>query len=196
MKLITACLLASCLAGCGLSDPFATQQQIDRAKLTEDALAAKVPPSANPGNPPLNTQGIVSPLEPVITGTYTFVVPATVSQMRRTTDRFDQYAMYIGRPGPTDTPFMVITVSRDVATFANQPDSNYDVQNTRSYPLNGLIVAESTGFTKDKHLPFSEIIAKRPGGGDQLLAVTIVPDNATRDVALEILSSLKWEATK
>jgi len=197
MKRMIALLVpAVLLAGCGLNDPFAAQQKIDRAALAESPLTpASV--AAGASSVPDSTSSVpISPVESVVKGTYVFAVPGTVTQLHHTTNTFDQYALYMGQPGPADTPFIVITVAGDVGTYADKPTGNYAIEKTRNYILNGLMVSEATGFTKDKHQPFSEMVVRRPGGGDKLHAITVVKDNEARDVALEILGTIKWEATK
>jgi hypothetical protein len=196
MKFYPALLMAAVLLGGCAVDPIVRQQQIDRAKLTEEPVMLPTPTPAVAGVSPTDPRSIAPPVVPEVKGTYVFSTPPTVTQIHQTTAAFDQFVLYMGRPQPADKPFMVITVAEKVSTYSDNPLGNYTVANKRTYIMNGLIVAETTGFTKDKHFAFSEIVAKRPGGGDQLLAVTIVPDAATREAALAILQTLKWEQTR
>jgi hypothetical protein len=116
-----------------------------------------------------------------------------VTRLQRTTGRFDQVTMYQGRPAPSDTPFLVITVAPD-AGDARAADAGLQPTSSRRYIMHGLIVDEWTGYTREGHLPFAQLLIQRPGGGDELYASAIAKDETQRQLAEAILGSIRWHA--
>ena len=144
---------------------------------------------------PFGPSGLVALLPPAaldeVKGTYEFTVPGTVTQIKRSTNDFEQYSLYMGRPGPGDTPFLVITVGPHVSVENTQPDSTLRADATRMYGLNGLITHEWTGYTTDRKLPFCELLVSHDLEGDRLQAVAVAKNAEQRKLALEF-----WEALR
>ncbi len=187
---------AVCFAGCSTLSPIRYAQRIPRASLTDQPIP--VPPAPPPA--PFTTSG-VSELPPPLPieetqGSYDFVVPPTVTQVKHTTNDFEQYSLYFGRPGPNDTPFVVITVGPHVQAASQQPDTNLAPENARRYFLNGLPTTEWTGHTIDHKLPFCELLISHGATGDQLTAVAIAKTAEERKIALDILASIAWHPLK
>jgi len=160
----------------------------------------------NPGEaPPAERLEMVNPdpvrrgtpeIQEVVTGTWTFVTPTTTTRVERKTEGMSQFSLYMGRPKPTDTPVVVITVSADPRTQVESDPETYKVTGTRSYVLNGNIAKEWTGTTKDG-AAFTELLVTKPGGkGDVCHAVAVAKTGEERKVALEILGSLTWKANE
>jgi len=188
---VTTLLLAACQDNALIRYP----QSIDRADLGTLALPNEPAPL-----PPFHGSGLTQLPPPAAVeqtmGTYDFVVPPTVTQVKRTTNDFEQYSLYMGRPAPTDTPFLVITVGPRVQLESQQPETKLAAENVRRYSLNGLIATEWTGHTTDHRLPFCEILAAHGSTGDQLAAVAVARNDEQRKAALDILASITWRPLK
>jgi hypothetical protein len=189
--------LLAALGGCSGTNFLDQRFAADRSAYGDKALP-------NPGTqpPPPHVQ-IINPdpsrpsvTEEVVTGTWTFTTPPTLTRVERRNGTLSQIALYNGRPAPTDTPIVVISVSRDARPIAAANPEKYHVQNTRSYMLNGNLAQEWTGQT-DTGSGFSEIVLSRPGVKDEDVchAVAIARTDAERKLALEILGSLTWTPT-
>lgn len=186
--ILPAALLLATLTACQeLSTPLPRAQPVSRADLPLEPLPMPARRAATPG------LDIAPPApEETVTGTYTFTVPDTVTQVQRQTGNFQQFLLYWGQPQGNDTPFLVITLGQNMQPRATAPDATMQVQNTRTYLLNGLLTREWTGYTANKR-PFAEIIAKRPGGTDELHATAIVNTPQQRETAMQILGSINWK---
>jgi hypothetical protein len=134
-------------------------------------------------------------IEQTITGTWNFTTPATTTRVERKTGAFHQFSIYLGRPSPTDTPFVVITVSADPRSEIESNPDNYNVKGVRTYSLNGNIAKEWAGTTKSGE-SFCELIISKPGAakGDQCHAFALAKNDEQRKLALEILGSITWQA--
>ncbi len=132
-----------------------------------------------------------------IRGTWTFTCPATVTQLERKTAEYDQFSLYVGRPGATDKPFVVITVTKDRRTIAPADPAMYTISDQRQYALNGNIAEQWAGTTSDG-AGFCEVIARRIGdaNGDVCHAMAVSRNEEQRKMALEILGSITWKAAR
>jgi hypothetical protein len=108
----------------------------------------------------------------------------------------DQYSLYMGRPQPTDTPFLVITVSNDRQSTAESDPDTYKIGDHREYVMKGGIVQEWTGRTA-QGAGFSELIIRKPGRegetGDVCHALAIARTPEEHQVALSILGSIVFK---
>ena len=191
------------LVACSTPIPITQQQGALRSPTELRPLDYHAP--AAPYSPPttakvelVNQQpAAVIPQQPLAeqyTGKYTFTVPATVTRVLTKTENFQQYQIYWGQPGPTDTPFVIITIGADVQADVNATDSFLTVERQRGYVLNDLPVQEWTGYTTGAKLPFCELLATRPGGW-RLRALGIARTPEMRETLLAILGSIRWEPT-
>ena len=186
---------AGMLAGCA-GDSFLEQRtQSDRA--TYGSVALPVPPrrveTVNPD--PLGPGGVLI-LPDRITGTWKFTVPETVTEVERRTAEYDQFLLYEGKPAPTDTPFVVITTTRDRAGTAEADTATYGISGQREYVLNGNIAKEWTGLT-NTGAGFCELIVRKPGAegftGDVCHVMAVVKTEDQRTLARGILASILWQ---
>jgi hypothetical protein len=212
MKIVMAMALAAglvAMGGCrGTYSPLNARYVPERAEFGNEAIP--VPPPAPPPHveivnedPTAKAGGALPSPEtgvPAVTGTWTFVTPETVTRVEHKTAAFSRYSLYTGRPGPTDLPFVVITVSKgmggEAAGVAAADAAGYKVTGEREYTLNGNNVHEWTGNTA-QGAGFSELIVRKTGSGasaDVCHAMAIVRSAAERDVALSILASIRWKA--
>ena len=174
-----------------------------RAAYGKDALPVPAPTteeasrsssrSVTPINPDPSGPMLPGVLEETkITGTWTFTTPTTVTRVERRNADLSQFSLYNGRPGGSDTPFVVITVSPDARSQAENDAGTYQIKNVRSYVLNGNIAKEWTGFTKNGAAFCELIITKAYGSADVCHAVAIVKNSEERKVALDVLGSIVW----
>ncbi len=191
-------LSCALLAGCFTGPTFLTEStDPPRARLADTPLP-NVPEPHRQDNTKvvINDMGlVVKPVEDVIKGTYTFNVPANVTQVRHQTGKFEQYLLYWGQPQPSDVPFATITVGPNLQATHDQPGSNLKVSASRTYILNGLSAKEWTGYTAEGY-PFCELIARHDPKGDMLHVVTIVRTQEIRQVALDTLASITWDENR
>jgi hypothetical protein len=132
-----------------------------------------------------------------VVGTWTFTVPPTVTRVERKTAEMDQFSLYNGRPQPTDTPFVVMTVGRNRQVTAEGDPATYKVSGQREYTMNGAIVQEWIGLT-NTGAGFCEMIVRKPGTagqtGDVCHAMAIARTEEEQKLALGILGSIEWTA--
>jgi hypothetical protein len=193
---VAAALALFFLAGCAGYNPLAYPQYSYRANL-KDHVISMHELTASPGSPQQQESGIstgsVMPgeLAPAsATGTYSFTVPDTITSFKKSTATYRQYLLYAGRPTPNQKPFCILTVAANVARNCGN-SLKFNVKARRTFVLNGLEAHEWSGYTNAGD-PFAEIIVSHLGGGDQLDALAIAPDNRVRAMALKILSSIRW----
>jgi hypothetical protein len=187
------------LAGCAHESYLTQQTTPDRAELRDKEIPVPPPPPhvdvVNP-NPIGPGEPIVLPVE--VTGTWTFTTPASTTRVERKVGDTDQFSIYDGRPSPTDTPIVVITVARDQQPIAASDPAHYKVANQREYAMNGNIVHEWTGQAGGAG--FSELLIRRPGEnlqeGETCHAMAIVKTPDQQKTALGILSSIVWEPSQ
>lgn len=164
----------------------------------EQTLAPVAPPQAQPiGRRDVRdvTTGEIKIAEAPVGGTYMFTVPETVTQVKNPAANFGAYQLFMGNPKPNDRPFISIEIGPDVVSEAEVGGAGLKAENTRKYGLNGLSAEEWTGKTSEGY-PFCELIVTRGDNGDRLHALAIAKDKNTRQVALDILASIKWEPKK
>jgi hypothetical protein len=198
-RIFPASVLAAGLllaGGCAHSSYLDARYIPDRADYGDRALPPAPPPAPHVDiiNPtPTGPGGQI--VEDVITGTWTFVTPPTVTRVEHKTDNFSQFSLYYGRPGPNDLPFVVITVSNDPRGIAQSDPATYKIANDREYTLNGSIAHEWTGNTKSGS-GFCEMLIRKPAGsagpGEICHAMATVKTEDERKLALDILASIKW----
>jgi hypothetical protein len=119
-----------------------------------------------------------------VTGTYFFTTPSNVTQIKSTGSKLNAYQLFVGSPKPTDRPFLTIEIAPNITSEAEVGGI-----------LNGLVATEWTGKTADGY-PFCELIITHGEKGDKLRALAIARDKPSRQLALDILGSIKWEAKK
>ena len=190
-----------CIAASARStrESYLTQQTSpNRASLTDDQILVPPPPPPHVTvvNPPPG-QPLILPVE--VTGTWTFTTPTTTTRTERKIGDTDQFSIFDGRPSPTDTPLVVITVARDQKSLAESDPAAYKITNQREYPMNGNLVHEWTGQTTAGS-GFSELLISRPGEdlqqGETCHAIAIVKNAAQQKTALAILGSIIWEPSQ
>jgi len=140
------------------------------------------PAPAAPATPPTITPAPATP------GTYTFTLPPTVTSVKQTTNGMQQYRLYVGRPAPQATPFIVLTVAPNLE--APMETASGSVTH-RTYHLNGLLTEEWKGYDLQRH-PFCELLVSHDDGGDQLHAIAVARTTDERAVALKILATIQW----
>jgi len=193
------------LTGCeGLS--FLSQRQhIDRPDMPLQRLnSTPISPFGTPSGGPNSSAGLTNPVspdsggsifppvEPQQTGQFQFTIPPTVTNLKRSTDSMQQYRLFAGRPGPTDSPFLVMTVAASAAP--NTPEPGSQPVGHRTYTLNGLMAEEWTGYTPDK-LPYSELLITSEHAATQLFARAVARNEEQRKLALDVLGSIHFEPT-
>ena len=131
---------------------------------------------------------------PAELGNWTYTVPSTVTSVEHKTASAIEVSLFMGRPGPGDLPFMVITTTHDRQTRAVR-DPSFTVQEDREYTMNGSIVKEWTGLTATG-AGFSELLVRRPGpSGDSTQvchAIALARTEDEQKLALSILGSITW----
>jgi hypothetical protein len=172
-----AAVLLAAAAGC--QNPVTQPQPVSRADLGTQPLQQT---TTTPPPPAVAAQ---------VVGSYTFTIPPTVTEFEKTQGPMQQYLLYNGKPTPDQTPFLTITVAPDIDQ-ATAKDPNFHIQNQRTYMLNDLAAQEWTGYTADQ-APFTELIITNPSGGEKLDALAVAPDEPTRQLALNILESIRWQ---
>lgn len=207
-KVAVACAVVGMagVAGCRSSSYLDQRYSPSRADLPDRELPNQPRWTPSPVGPMVNPEPTnQSPVEtsaPVITGTWTFTTPRTLTRTMKKTGELTQYALYAGRPAANDTPIVVITVGPPAAPGAAQSQAEsdpatYKVTGTRSYVLNGNVVTEWTGTTSTG-AAFSELLLKRPGAAessDVCHAMATARTTDERKTALEVLGSLTWKAS-
>jgi hypothetical protein len=182
------------LAGCGTSTILDDRTIPDRPNFGAKALP--VPPAPPPHVDIVNEDPTPNPavaLPDQITGTWSFVTPPTVTRVERRNENLAQYSLYLGRPAPDDTPFLVITVSRDPRGIAEGDPATYKIANQRQYTLNGNLAKEWTGNTT-AGAGYCELLLTKPAGtGDVCHAMAIAKTEEQRKLALDILASISWK---
>jgi hypothetical protein len=186
-QISVAALIALCaLTGCSKSY-LSNRQTIDRAHLADhpvDASSASALAASE--------SATTLPLDNV-TGTYTFTVPPTMTLVKEENGDLQRYQIFAGQPAPEDKPIVTITLgngqSADSATGAGGLTSNKN----RTYLLNNIPVQEWQGYTADRK-PYCEVLGKFPGATQDVHALAIgrTPDLGKQ--ALELLSTLHWQA--
>jgi hypothetical protein len=194
---LTACTLA--LIGCAGSSKFDKEYAPDRAEF--GATPIPVPP---PPPPPLAHVEIVND-EPTtnpgiavehVTGTWIFTAPPTVTRVEKKTEDMWQVSIYQGVPALTDTPFVVIQISKDPQTLSETDKDTYKVKKQRQYILNGNMAQEWTGNTTDGS-GFCELLIRKPAdAGDVCHAMAIAKTQEERQTALDILGSIVWKSSE
>jgi hypothetical protein len=194
-------LAAAGMCGCHSTSELDRRYPTDRAALPEEPLPN--PPRYAPAphvdvTEPEPTATSPAPEQaPVITGTWTFTTPPTVTRLMKKTGEMMQYSLYAGRPAANDTPIVVITVGPPEQvgrSVAESDPATYKVTGTRSYTLNGNIAREWTGTTSTGSA-FSELELSRPGASetsDVCHVMATARNTAERTTALEILKSVTW----
>ncbi|HEY4329596.1 MAG TPA: hypothetical protein VGN88_07660 [Phycisphaerae bacterium] len=188
-------LLTGLLAGCGTTSFLAQRTDSERAEFGNTPIVVSAhldsEPEGRAGGPGSN----VNPV-PDRPGTWNFTAPRNVTQVERKGGNLDQFSLYNGRPGPSDTPFVLITISRDRKTAVEAEPATYKISDTREYVMNGLVAKEWTGLT-DTGAGFCELLVRRPGTagetGDFCHAIAVVKTEEERGVALSILGSIVWQ---
>ena len=193
-RLGMALALALTLGACEKSFFLDQRTTPDRAKYSADMIPEAPVPPVQVVNPDPRTPG--GPAVPVleVAGTWTFTVPPTVTRVEHRTDALNEISLFVGRPAPTDTPFMVITTTRDRKT-RSENDPAFKIENQREYSMNVNIAREWTGLTATGAV-FSEIVVRRPGPagdtGDVCRAIALARTEDEQKLALSILSSIAW----
>ncbi len=202
-RMIPVALLAAiALGGCASKHYLDTQYTPYRADLTDQPIeVSHTPPAAAPVevvNPdPSGGASATPPVEDVVTGTWTFTTPRTVTRVERKSGDLAEFSLYNGRPSGTQTPMVVITVAppgSDTESQATSDGEKYKVSGSRDYVLNGNLAKEWTGLTSNGSA-FCELIVRRAGGkGDVCHAMAVAKDTEERKAALDILGSITWQA--
>lgn len=200
--IVLGLLSATMLGGCANKSFLATQYAPARANLGDQPIEVAPTPTAETPKEMVNadpSEGELPnlPEREVVTGTWTFTTPPTVTRMERKNGELSQFSLYNGRPAADAKPFVVITVAPATSESGSQAEAEpgtYKVSETRSYVLNGNIAQEWTGLTSDG-AAFCELVVRRPGSGtDVCHAMAIARTSAERELALKILGSLTWTA--
>ena len=183
-------LLAAGMVACKKTSILDERTTPERAKFGSEIinLAALPPATPPPGTP---APGSAAPAEEK--GNWTFTVPTTVTREERKTAQMDEVSIYMGRPGPNDLPFLVITTSRD-RTARCERDTAFKIQQQRDYSMAGNIVHEWTGLTT-AGAGFSELLIRRPGATETAQvchAIAIARTEEEQKLALTILGSIVW----
>jgi hypothetical protein len=200
----TLLLATIAMGGCANKNFLDTQYAPYRADLSDQPIeVTHNPPAVAPidvFNPdPTQTPTAPSPplVQEIITGTWTFTTPSTVTRNERKNAQLSEFSLYNGRPRPSDKPFVVITVApadSDGGSHAEADPEKFHTSATRQYVLNGNLAKEWSGLTTDG-AAFCELIVRRPGeAGDVCHAVAIAKNTAERKLALDILGSITWQA--
>jgi hypothetical protein len=198
----TLLLAAIALGGCANKNYLDTQYAPYRADLKDQPIeATHNPPPVAPVeivNPDPTQTPVAPPVRQVITGTWTFTTPTTVTRNERRNAQLSEFSLYNGRPSPAATPFVVITVApadADGGSHAAADPEKFKTSATREYVLNGNLAREWSGLTSDGSA-FCELIVRRPGdAADVCHALAIAKTTAERKLALDILGSITWQAT-
>jgi hypothetical protein len=200
--LLPLLLATATFSGCASKSFLDTQYAPYRADLKDQPVeVTHTPPAATPVdvvNPdPAQTTAIAPPVQEVITGTWTFTTPTTVTRNERKNNQLSEFSLYNGRPNATDKPFVVITVApadSDGGSHAQADPDQFKTSATREYVLNGNLAKEWSGLT-NTGAAFCELIVRRPGNdGDICHAIAIAKTTADRKLALDILGSITWQA--
>lgn len=184
-------------AGCEGRNPLAQQQDIDRARLPLEPLATQpAQDEIAPEGVPTSPSGLaIAPPRSEPQGIYSFTTPDSLTRVKRTTNDYEQYQLFFGRPAPTDLPFLTIRVGKNPEPEVTRQGSVLKANSERTYLHHGLITHEWSGYTADGRYPFVELIMQRPGAEDQdqLHALAVPRSNDMRTLALEVLGSIRWE---
>ena len=183
--------VAAAVGGCTSENFLKRRQDIPRADLGLDALAARVN-GGREGVPP-DVDVMQEQAQDKVVGTYEFAVPKTVTEIRKTGPEWAQYQLYFGTPAPADRPIVNIMIGPKVESEAAAGTGDLKAEKNRIYSLNGLQVQEWTGHTVGG-LPFCELIISHGESGDKLHAVAVARDVESRKVALDVLGSISWKA--
>ncbi len=196
-----AIFAAGILCGCAQRNYLTLRTTPARAELKDTEIAVPAPhvEVVNP-NPAGPGEPIVLPVE--VTGTWTFTVPRTVTQVEQQEGDVDRFSLYNGRPAAMDTPFVVITVARDQKSIAEGDAATYKISAQRDYAMNGNVVHEWTGLTATG-AAFSELMIRQPGaaaGGsgeaaETCHAMAVVKTADEQKTAQGILGSIVWRAS-
>jgi hypothetical protein len=200
--LIVGAVLAA--GGCQSKNYLTERYNLPRADLKDDPIEVTHEPAPVTAGETVNEEPTAQtpPAVPgtvdVITGTWDFSVPPTVTRVERKSADLQQFSLYNGRPAPADKPFVVITIApseSDKGSLAEADPDKYKISNTRSYALNGNIAKEWTGRTSDGSA-YCELIITKPGGtGDLCHAIGVAKSADERKLALDILGSITWKPT-
>ncbi len=192
MKKLIMIAVVGVVGGCEMPSILTEPTQSPRAKFGNAVLATR------PTTPEVGSGFLDTPVVELnrIGGTWTFTVPPTVTQVERRTAEYHQFSLYVGRPAPTDTPFLVITVGRNPKSVVWAEPQTYKNPQSREYILNGEAAAESVGLT-DSGAAYTELVVTRAGSqagtSDACHALAIAKNDEQRKLALEILQSIVWK---
>ncbi len=181
------------LAGCAQPDILVGPQPVHRAVFLDKILP--VPPHSAGSyllgySPPPE----VSPVPRSNAGTFTFVVPPGVTQFEKQTQSTHEYLLYLGQPTPNQQPFVTLIVAHGVVPVSKN-NVAMRVKSSRLFLLNGLPAQEWTGHTTTG-AGFAEIVVRSPDNGGELDAFAISSTPTTRKLALAVLKSIHWQASK
>lgn len=196
MKIIFAIGVGILLAGCGGKGFLEQTTHPERpAYGDKEIVVPPPPPHVDIVNPDPNGPG--GPAIEVVTGTWTFTAPPTVTRVERKNGDIDQFSLYNGRPEATDTPFLVITVTQDRISKVLSDPVEYPTPTEREYVLNGQVAREWKGLTKEG-AGYCELIVRRPGDqnkGDVCHALALARNEDEQQLALSILATITWKPT-
>jgi len=196
--LMLAVVSAGAITGCA-GDSFLEQRtKSDRAEYGSELIPVP-PPHVEPVNAnPIGPGGVLI-IDDKVMGTWKFTTPPTVTRVERKTADYDQFSLYNGRPAPTDTPFLVITTTRNRESIAAGDPATYKVAGQREYVMNGVIAQEWTGLTNTGQ-GFCEMVVRKPGAegstGDVCHAMAVVKNEDEQKLALGILGSIVWQPNR
>lgn len=186
------------LAGCAHESILTRQTVPFRAELSDKEIPVP-PPHVEVVNPSPIAPGEPLVLPTEVVGNWDFSAPRTVTQVEHKQGDTDQFLLYMGRPGPTDTPFVVITVAADQKSIAESDPATYKITGQRDYIMNGNVVHEWTGLMAGG-AGFSELLIRRPGAqgttGQTCHAMAVVKTPEEQKVAQPILGSLTWQPSR
>ncbi len=181
------------LAGCAQRDVLVGPQPVHRAVFLDKIL----PVPSHTSNSYLigySSPAAVSPAPRPRAGTFTFVVPPGVTQFEKQTRLTHEYLLYMGRPAPDQKPFVTLIVAHGVVPVSKN-NAAMRVKSSRLFLLNGLPAQEWTGHTTTG-AGFAEIVVRSPDQGGELDAMAISSTPTTRKLALAVLKSIHWQASK
>jgi hypothetical protein len=193
--LIAVCAVA--IGGCDTPSPLERQTRPERAEFGDQLIAVPPEPRAEMVRSEATAAGEIASQE--VTGIWTFTTPPTVTRIERKNGDIDQFTLYNGQPAPTDTPFLVITVSRSQKSIAEAEPATYKISSQRDYSMNGGLVHEWIGQTSSG-AGFCELMIRRPGAagetGDLCHAMALARTDEEQKLALAILASIVWKPSR
>jgi hypothetical protein len=193
-NILTLALAAVVVGGCSQDLSLAERTYAPRAEGALTPLSAPAQKPAGVREVNITDAGEIKFTEPV-TGTYLFTIPQNVTNVKTTGPNIAAYQLYLANAKPTDRPLLVIEIGASLASEAEVGGAELKAENSRKYLLNGLAASEWTGKTADGY-PFCELIVSHNDKGDKLRALAIARDKDSRQLALDILASIRWEPKK